>query len=117
MNPMMNQATEQVVSPPPEFTELVRGNEGQLMDILKPVIQNGSTVLDMSEVHRIDAAGIAALISLYGSSRNAGYSFRLCNVTPHVEEILKLVGLDHVLVSRDAVRSSINQQCYECPAA
>ena len=74
-------------------------------------------VLDMGDVRRIDAAGIAALISIYGSSRNAGNNFRVCNVTPHVEEILKLVGLDHVLVSRDAIRPSQYKECYDYPAA
>jgi len=117
MRPMMNQVTEQMVAPPPGFTELVRGNEEQLIELMTPVVRGNSTVLDMAEVRRIDAAGIAALISIYGSSRTAGHTFRVCNVNPHVQEILKLVGLDHVLVSSNAVRVSLNQKCYECPAA
>lgn len=122
MNHMLNLPMERMVSPPPGFTELVRGSEERLIELMTPVVEGNSTVLDMSEVRRIDAAGIAALISIYGSSRNAGHTFRVANVTPHVEEILKLVGLDHVLVANGAVQASLNQtsvhqKCYECPAA
>src|SRR5581483_6990967 len=95
---------ERIVVTPAELTELVRGHEEELVSWLTPVVREQCAALDMVHVRRIDAAGIAALISIYGSARAAGNSFRVCNVTPHVAEILKLVGLDHILVTREVVQ-------------
>jgi len=117
MNTIMNRPNEIVVPTPAEFIELVRGNDQRLVHLLEPVVREQSTVLDMGRVRRIDAAGIAALISTYGLARNAGNTFRVCNVTPHVGEILKLVGLDHILVTREEVRARHPECCLECPAA
>jgi anti-anti-sigma factor len=112
MNTLISRANEIVVPAPAEFVELVRGNDQRLVQLLEH-----STVLDMGRVRRIDAAGIAALISTYGCARNAGNTFHICNVTPHVAEILKLVGLDHILVTREDVRARHPECCLECPAA
>ena len=117
MNTILNQANELVVTAPAEFTELVRGNDDQLVGMMAPLVRKHSAVLDMARVRRIDAAGIAALISVYGYARDAGHTFRICNVTPHVSEILKLVGLDRILVIRDDVRARHSEACLECPAA
>ena len=120
MNTIMSQTNELLVTAPADFNELVRGNEDRLMALLTPVVRERNAVLDLGSIRRIDAAGIAALISIYGAGRNAGHSFRVCNVTPHVAEILELVGLDHILVSKDAVQAPPPppmQPCVECPAA
>ncbi|HWG20625.1 MAG TPA: STAS domain-containing protein [Terracidiphilus sp.] len=117
MNTIMSQANEILVTAPAEFTELVRGNEDRLLAMMAPVVRGQSVVLDLSHVRRIDAAGIASLISIYGCARNAGHTFHVCNVTAHVEEILKLVGLDHILVTREEVRAPLTEACLECPAA
>ena len=117
MNTIMSQANEVLVTAPAEFTELVRGSEGGLTAWMTPLVREHSTVLDLSHVRRIDAAGIAALITIYGSARRAAHTFRICNVTPHVEEILNLVGLDHILVTHDEVRAPLTEACLECPAA
>jgi anti-anti-sigma factor len=117
MNTIMSQANEILVTAPAEFHELVRGNEDRLITLMTPLVREKSTVLDLSHVRRIDAAGIAALITIYGSARKAGHTFHVCNVTPHVEEILNLVGLEHILVTRDEVRDPVTEQCIECPAA
>jgi len=85
--------------------------------MLDPFVREHSTVLDMGRVRRIDAAGIAALIATYGNARTAGNTFRVCNVTPHVAEILRLVGLDNILVTREEVRARHPNCCLEYPAA
>ena len=54
--------------------------------------------LDLGRVERIDAAGIAALITLYRAACEAGQCFGVTNPTPHVREILELVGLDRFLL-------------------
>jgi anti-anti-sigma regulatory factor len=58
--------------------------------------------LDLTHVERIDAAGIAALISLYWCADAAGNRFTVVNASAHVAEILALVGLDRILLSRNA---------------
>jgi anti-anti-sigma factor len=89
---------------PGDVHELVRGQEGELLKRLKPLVAAQSVTLDLSHVERIDAAGLATLISLYGSARDAGNVFAIANASPRVFEILQLVGLDRVLNSHNAVR-------------
>jgi anti-anti-sigma regulatory factor len=68
-------------------------------------------------VDRIDAAGIAALISLYGCARDAGHGFMVANASTHVREILELVGLDRILLSQNAVQDCYVGPCLEMHAA
>jgi anti-anti-sigma factor len=85
-----------------ETTELVRGQDETLLERLRPLVRTRSVILDMRSVRRIDAAGIAALITLYSMATEAGNCFTLSRATPHVEEILSLVGLERILVSGHA---------------
>jgi ABC-type transporter Mla MlaB component len=48
-----------------ELTELVRGSDRRLVDEMAPLVRREDVALDLRSVERIDAAGIAALISLY----------------------------------------------------
>lgn len=86
---------------PGAMTELVRGTEEALLERLRPLVQSQAVTLDMRAVERIDAAGIAALISLYCAASRAGHRFTVANATGHVEEILLLVGLERILGSGD----------------
>ena len=88
-----------------EFTELVRGNEQRLLEQFTPVVRRQCVTLDLQFVQRIDAAGISALISLYRSAHEAGHRFAVSNAAPHVAEILALVGLDGVLLSRNTAET------------
>jgi anti-anti-sigma factor len=96
--------------------ELVRGQEQCLLRDLEPVVRKQSVTLDMRQIERIDAAGIAALISLYGAAHMAGHEFAIMNASHRVAEILELVGLDRILISREPSRSP-DQPCFEMPAA
>jgi anti-anti-sigma factor len=87
---------------PGAMTELVRGKEEALLKRLKPLVQSQPVTLDMHAVERIDAAGIAALISLYCAASQAGHRFTLVHATSRVEEILQLVGLERIMDSEDA---------------
>lgn len=83
-------------------TEIVRGCERYLVDEMAPIVRRQDVSLDMAAVERIDAAGIAALISLYRLAEESGHSFRIQNVAPHVHELLALVGLEGILLSHNA---------------
>jgi anti-anti-sigma factor len=99
------------------MTELVRGNDQRLIQRVAPLLRDKSVTLDLHNIDRIDAAGIAALISLYSTAHSAGHEFAVCNVPARVADILALVGLDHILVSRDVIHTSRAGACYERPAA
>src|SRR5580658_5613867 len=86
----------------PELAELVRGNEQVLLERLEPLVRRQNVTLDLAHVARIDAAGLAALITLYCEACQAGYRFDISNPSPRVREILALVGLNALLVSHDA---------------
>ncbi|MGD0734071.1 MAG: STAS domain-containing protein [Terracidiphilus sp.] len=106
------EATERI-----NLTELVRGHDQDLFARLAPVVRRQSLLLDLELVERIDAAGIAALISLYRCATDAGYRFAIFNPSQHVAEILTVVGLDRILVSQNVDRVSHSRQCIERPAA
>jgi len=91
---------------PSELTEIVRGTEHRLLDQITPLVQRQSVSLNLTAVERIDAAGIAALISLYRIAGESGHRFSVSNPAPHVAELLALVGLDTILMSHNAKQSS-----------
>jgi|SRR5580693_6024911 anti-anti-sigma factor len=93
---------EMKVAAPNGMTELVRGTDHGLVAQLEPLVRQRNVTLDLRAIDRIDAAGIAALISLYGCAHQAGHEFRLCNVPARVAEILAIVGLDRILLSHVA---------------
>ena len=82
--------------------ELVRGREQEILEELKPLVGRRSVLLDLSAIERIDAAGLAALVSLYCDARKAGHEFAVVNPTRHVARILAIVSLDRILVSKDS---------------
>jgi len=82
-----------------ERMEWVRGNGGELLARLSPLVREQSVLLDFSPVERIDAAGLTALVALYREARVAGHRFAVTNATPRVAEILAVVGLDRVLLA------------------
>jgi len=86
----------------PGLAELVRGNEQLLLERLQPLVRRQHVTLDLENIERIDAAGLAALITLYCDACQAGYRFGISNPSARVREILALVGLDALLVSQNA---------------
>ena len=89
-----------------ELTELVRGQDRALVERLEPLVLQQSIEVNLNAVERIDAAGIAALVTLYATACQAGHTFTLSNVSPRVAKILTLVGLDRILLSPNAVLTS-----------
>jgi anti-anti-sigma factor len=94
-------------------SELVRGTETQLIDELLPRVQQESVALNLAAVERIDAAGIAALITLYCTAVESGTDFSVVSSSQHVLELLRLVGLESILVAdcrpRGADRTRLNR--------
>lgn len=112
----LTQGNELKVAAPNGMTELVRGNDHCLVAQLEPLVRQQNVTLDLHAIGRIDAAGIAALIALYGCARDAGHEFKLCNVPARVTQILTLVGLDAILLLRVPGQVAA-RTCAERPAA
>jgi anti-anti-sigma factor len=85
-----------------EITEIVRGNDSALLERFMPLVRSQCVTLNLEAVKRIDAAGLAALITLYCTARESGHDFAIQNPSSHVAEILAVVGLDKLLVSQHA---------------
>ena len=117
MNTALCQPEHALVTAPNDLRELVRGEEQCLVQRVAPLLRERDVVLDLNQVERIDAAGIAALISLYSTARNYGHAFSVKCVSPRVEELLTLVRLDEVLISQPAVYASQCEEHYARPAA
>ena len=98
---------------PGDMEELVRGSEQALVERLRPLVRVERVLLDLSGVERIDAAGIAALVTLYAEAERAGTGFHVANPRRHVAELLGLVGLDGILWSHDA---GLAPHTADCPA-
>jgi len=88
-----------------DSTELVRGHDQWLLQRIMPLVHHQSLVLDLSPIERIDAAGIAALVTVYATACQEGHNFTVCNPSRQVARILALVGLDRILLSQNAVRT------------
>ncbi len=82
--------------------ELVRGREVEFLDAIAPLVRSRSVRLDLSAIERIDAAGLAALVSLYCAAHEAGNEFAVINPPRRVAGILAMVGLDRILVPRSS---------------
>jgi anti-anti-sigma factor len=116
MNTKMTQGNGEMTVAPCGLTELVRGHDRELVEKMTPVVSQQSVALDLGEVERIDAAGISALISLYGHARDTGHAFAVANPNSHVKEILSLVGLDRILLSQH-VFECLEEACLAQSAA
>jgi anti-anti-sigma factor len=89
-----------------ETAELVRGQDKQLLDRVMPLVNRQSVSLDLASIERIDAAGIAALVTLYATACQAGHKFTVSNASPRVAHVLALVGLDRYLLAHNAAQIS-----------
>ena len=102
---------------PSEGIELVSGREKELLAWLSPIVRRQSVTLDMHSILRIDAAGISALLSLYASAQQTGHRFSVANLSPRVAEVLKLVGLERILLVHRRVWKSDSRRRLEQAAA
>jgi anti-anti-sigma factor len=116
MTGILSHTEDTLMVAPGDLHELVRGQEHALLDRMAPLARRQSITLDLRRVERIDAAGISALISLYGIAQGAGNDFSVANASARVAEILGLVGLDRILISQDAVPCP-QEPCFARPAA
>lgn len=60
----------------------------------------GSCVLDFEELDYISSAGLGLLVALQLRLDREGHRVTLANVNPHIQELLRLAGLDSIFSIR-----------------
>lgn len=91
---------------------LVRGREQAMLAQLLPLVAANNVVLSLEQVQKIDAAGLGALVLLYGEARKVRRSFRLIKPSRIVKGLIRIVGLELVLSSHN-----VNQESQSGPLA
>jgi anti-anti-sigma factor len=79
-----------------------------LFDFQK-VLQAGAeklTILDFTESHYIDSAGLGAILNFYVSGKRHGRTIRLVAVNYRVAELLKLTSANALIKSYDSIASA-----------
>jgi anti-anti-sigma factor len=82
--------------------ELVRGKEDGFLSEALPFVEDAGLVVDMSQVTSLDAGGIGVILILRQVAEREGNLLVLTNPSPRVRQILRLVGLDAILVCNEA---------------
>lgn len=62
---------------------------------LRPALNTpgGKVVFDLHDISFIDSSGIGCIIALFKTAKSVGATLKLCNLTPEVLEIFKLLHL------------------------
>jgi len=64
--------------------------------LLKSLTDSDGIVVDMSDVYRIDSAGLAGLVEVLQAARVSGRSFRLSRVREGVLRVIRFARLERV---------------------
>ncbi|MGB0036654.1 MAG: STAS domain-containing protein [Candidatus Acidiferrales bacterium] len=90
---------------------LVLGEESaSLRDLVKSTLtESKRVVLELGDVYFIDSAGVGLLARLYASAQLAGGMLKLANLSPRMQDMLKITKLFVVFeifdTAEDAARS------------
>ena len=70
----------------------------QLRELTRRIAVDGGCylVLNMAGITYMDSTGLGLLLSIYATIRNQGGDLKLLNVSPRVQELLKITNLIHV---------------------
>lgn len=70
--------------------------------LLKHLTESDGLVVDMSDVKRVDSAGLAGLVEVVQAARISGRSFQLRSVTDSVRRMIEFARLDKVFFYAEA---------------
>jgi anti-anti-sigma factor len=56
-------------------------------------------ILDLTDLARMDSAGLGAIVGLYISAKNAGRSLEIINLNPHIRELFSVTNVLSVFES------------------
>lgn len=72
--------------------------------LLKP---NTKLILNMKGIEYVDSSGFGALLSILRNSKNNDSQFKICNISPDVMELVKLLQLHNVFDICDNIQDCI----------
>ena len=78
-------------------------------DDLAPYINipNNKLILDLQGVEYIDSSGFGVLLSVLRSSRKNNSTFKLCNISGELMELIKLLKLQNIFDIYDDLNSCV----------
>jgi anti-sigma B factor antagonist len=78
-------------------------------DQIKNVLsQSRDVVLDFSKMTFIDSSGLGALVRLLASARSAGGDIKLCNVPPHIRQVLRITNLTSLFDTHESEPEAVS---------
>ena len=97
-----------------EFTDVNRFTLAIIEDVknqLRPLLlQKGCKMLfDLHNINFIDSSGIGCIISLFKTANISGSTLKLCNLTPDVLDIFKLLHLQVIFDITGTRESCMNE--------
>ena len=72
---------------------ITAGHEDLLRTAVRRQSRARTIVLDLAEIEAVDAAGLGMLVSLREWTRGNGAQIKIMNVTPRVDQVLRLTKL------------------------
>lgn len=91
---------------------IVLGVEAETLRCIAMARPERRLLLDLQEVHEMDAAGLGLLVELHCRARQRSGELRITNAAPRIRRLMALTNLDSVLeIERCAiVESGIEQE-------
>ncbi|NOQ24605.1 MAG: anti-sigma factor antagonist [Bacteroidales bacterium] len=68
---------------------------------------NTKLILDLEGVEYVDSSGFGALLSILRNAKNNNSQFKICNISPEVMELVKLLQLHNVFDICDSIDKCI----------
>lgn len=76
-------------------------------EIIKIISPNSKIILNLSGINYIDSTGFGMLLSVLRHCKNNNSTLKLCNITPEVMELIRLLQLQVVFDIRGGVDDCI----------
>ncbi len=68
---------------------------------------NTKLILNLEGIEYVDSSGFGALLSILRTAKNNDSQFKICNITPEVMELVKLLQLHNVFDICDSIDKCI----------
>ncbi|MGE0079256.1 MAG: STAS domain-containing protein [Bacteroidales bacterium] len=76
-------------------------------EIIKLITPNSKVTLNLNGINYIDSTGFGMLLSVLRHCKNNYSGLKLCNITPEVMELIKLLQLQSVFDIRESVEDCV----------
>jgi anti-sigma B factor antagonist len=80
-------------------------------EIIKLIDPNSKIILNLNGVSYIDSTGFGMLLSILRHCKNSNSQLKLCNISPEVMDLIKLLQLQSIFDIREGVNESLNSFC------